>query len=342
MTHRGRLLAALVSLAALLVTASWCGPVGPDVIISGCVGGIDPEDWVGRAPLSLCMSGRMTRGGTVLEYAWDFGDGTTALGENVTHTYTAQGDYRAELTCTFSDGDVVTQWARVSVAGLPEATFTPKPYTGFALFSFFNQITPEQTLEYAFDARDSYPEESETSKYVPVRAVWDFGDGTVETVEVENILPWVPFGITSDLYVRHTYAAAGVYTVTFTLTDNLGFSDTATQTITVGTPGGDDDEVIDQFTLTSSDWETDDEEEDDCIVIYGSVLNGGPEDAGLELTATAYAGANVAGTISHWVAGVYNITAGVDYQYSFFLCDLSVPVELVTRVDVVISDADVY
>ena len=48
------------------------------------------------------------------------------------------------------------------------------------------------------------------------------------------------------------------------------------------------------------------------------------------------------GTFTYWPAGSTNIGVGVDYAYSFFLCDLSVPGEQVVDVEVVVSDAIVY
>ena len=39
-------------------------------------------------------------------YAWDFGDGTTAVGPSVVHTYAAGGTYAVKLTVTDLGGDV--------------------------------------------------------------------------------------------------------------------------------------------------------------------------------------------------------------------------------------------
>jgi len=102
--------------------------------------------------------------------------------------------------------------------------------------------------------------------------------------------------------------------------------------------------VTEQFTLTSSFWDVEDEgdEEDGCLSVYGVVTNEGPLDAGVELMAIAYAGTAAVGTISHWVAGTGNITAGTDYAYGFFLCELSVPADQVTDVVVGIADAVVW
>jgi len=41
---------------------------------------------------------------SITSYAWNFGDGETGTGKNVTHTYTAVGDYQASLTVTDDDG----------------------------------------------------------------------------------------------------------------------------------------------------------------------------------------------------------------------------------------------
>ena len=42
--------------------------------------------------------------GTIVSYEWDFGDGTTASGETVSHVYSAAGNFTAELTVTDNDG----------------------------------------------------------------------------------------------------------------------------------------------------------------------------------------------------------------------------------------------
>ena len=339
---RRRLVMGSVVLLGLVVLATMTGCF-EFFQIAGCIESGPDEDltiWYGRPPLTICVK---TVGG-VDPFAltvWDFGDGTTGTGQQVTHTYTDVGEYWLKVEEIGNDGLVSERdQRRVSVAGDPEAAFTYGVYQALAIISWLLPATNELDIE--FDATSSYPTRH-GGPYQPAQLSWNFGDGTPDVTELEQ--PWFGTVRPPVMTTRHTYAAAGTYTVTLTLTDNLGFSDTTRQTITVGTSGSpepDDEDVIEQFSLTSSDWEVDDEEEDDCLVIYGSVMNNGPEDAGLELTATAYAGAVAVGSTTHWVAGVHNIGAGIDYQYSFFLCDLSVPIDQVTRVDVVISDAQVY
>jgi peroxiredoxin len=56
----------------------------------------------GGAPLSVFFdaSGSLDTDGTITEYAWGFGDGTSADGVSVTHTYALPGTFAAELTVT--------------------------------------------------------------------------------------------------------------------------------------------------------------------------------------------------------------------------------------------------
>src|SRR6185436_15146237 len=42
--------------------------------------------------------------GTIVTYAWTFGDGTTGSGSNPTHAYAAVGTYTASLTVTDNNG----------------------------------------------------------------------------------------------------------------------------------------------------------------------------------------------------------------------------------------------
>ena len=74
-------------------------------------------------------SGSTAVTGTIVSYAWDFGDGTTGTGATTTHTYSAPGVYFATLTVTDSNGHVnlIPLLQRITVTSVPTPTPTPTP-----------------------------------------------------------------------------------------------------------------------------------------------------------------------------------------------------------------------
>lgn len=54
--------------------------------------------------------------GSIVRYEWDFGDGNTATGQTVTHTYASDGDYTVTLTVTDDDGQTDDTQKTVGVA----------------------------------------------------------------------------------------------------------------------------------------------------------------------------------------------------------------------------------
>jgi plastocyanin len=71
-------------------------------------------------------------GGTNVSYQWDFGDGNSAEGAPVSHTYAAPGEYTATLTASNSAGSVQAQ-TMVQVANavvdVTNFAFSPDPVT---------------------------------------------------------------------------------------------------------------------------------------------------------------------------------------------------------------------
>jgi len=298
----------------------------------------------GLVPLEVLFDGSGATGGDdgpIAQYLWDFGDGTVGSGRTTIHTYEEPGIFTVELTIITDSGAVTSSgWMdsrTVSALVLPTAAFAATPDGGPA------------PLEVNFDGTLSTPQ-GWTSWFTPGKTQrieeyhWDFGDGT--TGEGSGRQASVSFNLWGNKPVSHTYVLAGEYTVTLTVTCNYGYSGTVSQTITVGTPDDDDDdeEDLDEgFDIGAISWELDDEEEDECIFVEGTVQNNGAVAAGVELTATAYnATSNPVRTFTYWPAGGTNIGAGVNYAYGFFLCDLSVPGEQVVTVEVVVTDAIVY
>ena len=65
--------------------------------------------------ITLDGSGSSDPDGSISSYEWDLGDGTTASGESVTHSYGSEGQYTVTLTVTDADGATATAEATVGV-----------------------------------------------------------------------------------------------------------------------------------------------------------------------------------------------------------------------------------
>lgn len=73
----------------------------------------------GGAPLAVDFQGSGTDAdGTIVSYAWDFGDGKTSKAKQVTHTYGSPGQYTAKLTVTDDGGLSAQDTVEIRVAGI--------------------------------------------------------------------------------------------------------------------------------------------------------------------------------------------------------------------------------
>jgi len=140
-------------------------------------------------------------------WLWDFGDGTNATEQNVSHTYTSVGKYTVNLTVSNADGsdsEVKTKYIIVNepLPGAPVANFTANVTSGTAPLDVqFNDASTGNVSSYA----------------------WDFdNDGTVDSTEQNPV---------------YTYAAAGNYTVNLTASNAGGIdSKVKTEYIVVSEP----------------------------------------------------------------------------------------------------------
>jgi prepilin-type N-terminal cleavage/methylation domain-containing protein len=129
--------------------------------------------------------------GAIVSYLWEFGDGTTGSGVTVGHVFPTFGVYAVTLTVVDDGGASAseTQFVSTMVGNAhPAAVFTRSCVQ----------------LTCTFDGSGSYDQDGSIVDYE-----WDFGDETVESGA----------SLTS---VVHEFGAAGVYSVTLTVTDNDG------------------------------------------------------------------------------------------------------------------------
>jgi len=141
--------------------------------------------------------------GFINQYEWDFGDGNTASGAQVTNTFDVAGIYTVKLTVTNSDNLTNTTFQDISVGGMMLPIANPGgSYTG----------TQGQSVN--FDA-------SQSTHINPItNYIWDFGDGSAM---VATTIPTV----------SHIYNQPGAYTVTLAVQDANSITGIAVTTVVI-------------------------------------------------------------------------------------------------------------
>lgn len=121
--------------------------------------------------------------GTITDYAWTFGDGSTSILANPSHTYT-EGTYNACLTIFTDTGCESSYCSTIYIGGVIDTGFCNADFdveiTG-NLASFNDMSTAGAGFIYAYN--------------------WNFGDGTTSTLENPS----------------HIYTVAGVYEICLTI-----------------------------------------------------------------------------------------------------------------------------
>jgi glucose/arabinose dehydrogenase len=168
----------------------------------------------GPAPLSVAFSGTASDANDdPLTYEWSFGDGETATGPDVVHTYSSVGSYTAVLRV--SDGNVTVESTgiEIQVGSAPVATITA-PADG-ATFRAGDVIpfTGEAT-----DAEDGALPSSATSWEIRFIHNEHFHPASVQTNETGGQLEIGTRG--------HDYTTDTSYELRYTATDSDGLSDT--------------------------------------------------------------------------------------------------------------------
>jgi PKD repeat protein len=135
--------------------------------------------------------------GSIGSYSWTFGDGGTSTVQNPSHTYTAGGTYTVTLTVTDNLGATNAVSHSVTANQPPVAAFSSSC----------------STLTCSFTSTSSDPDGSISSYN------WNFGDGTTSTAQNPS----------------HAYATGGTYTVTLTVTDNVGATNAVSHTVIANT-----------------------------------------------------------------------------------------------------------
>ena len=157
-------------------------------------------------PITFDGSGSYDPDGSIISYAWDFGDGNTTTGVSPTHIYAQNGTYTVTLAVTDDGGATDTNTTTATIADTePTAGFTATPVSG------------PKPLTVAFT--------DTSASYDGITAwEWDFdNDGVIDSTEQKT---------------TYVYAEEGVYTVSLTVYESDGDSDTISKTDYITVTGG--------------------------------------------------------------------------------------------------------
>jgi PKD repeat protein len=145
----------------------------------------------------------------IASYVWNFGDGETNEGVTTDHEFELPGTYNVVLIITDRRGQVTrSEPVAITVQGgeVPTASFTISPVTA---------STGERVF---FNASAS------TASLGRVIEKYEWNLGTSGSTA-------------SGVIVSKTYDVEGIYTITLTVTDDIGQKGTASQQLTVGLGG---------------------------------------------------------------------------------------------------------
>ena len=160
-----------------------------------------PLEATRSSPVAFNGSGSYDPDGTVVNWTWNFGDGTRAYGPVVVHTFTSYGSYLAILIVRDDRGSVNSTGVTITVRNQPPDAAI--------------DLAPESALTgvaFTFNGSSSTDPENQALEYQ-----WSFGDGQTTTGAV----------------VTHSYADDGWYVVRLTVVDQDGASSFTDAVVTV-------------------------------------------------------------------------------------------------------------
>lgn len=166
------------------------------------VGAFGVSDTTGCVPLSVAFADSSTvSGGSVVQWKWDFGDGTTASAADPPHTYTQPGRFNVTLQVTSNYGCATT---------LTKVNYIDAPTPVQAVFG----ASPTAVCK----APDTVVFTNTSTGTGPLTYQWTFGDQGSSTLASPT----------------HVYTRAGNYTVSLIASSPMGCADTLTRTAYIG------------------------------------------------------------------------------------------------------------
>ncbi len=152
--------------------------------------------------IAFSSAGSIDNDGSIVSYAWDFGDGNTSDIASPQHIYATSGSFIATLTVTDNAGYTATDTANVTITQSNQAPVAQAngPYVGnkdqLINFSSSGSTDPDGRI-------DSY--------------FWNFGDGQSS----------------NQANPQHVYSATGSYVAVLTVTDDQGATSSVNADVTI-------------------------------------------------------------------------------------------------------------
>lgn len=144
-----------------------------------------------------------TSTGSIAQYKWDFGNGSTGSGETTTHAFSGPGTYFVRLTLVDALGRSASTTRSITVGqgAVPSAAFTFSP-TDPVVGDLVNVNGTQSTAA--------------TGRRI-VSWAWNFGNGESASGPLASV----------------RYTTARTYTITLTVTDDIGRTNTTSRTLQV-------------------------------------------------------------------------------------------------------------
>ena len=156
------------------------------------------------APVSFDGTASYDPDGTIVGYAWDFGDGSTGSGATPSHAYSIAGIYDVKLNVTDNSGSTNVSTQTVTITDRPPVVALTQSATtassAQAVIVTVSALDPDGTV---------------------VNATVNWGDGTKDTIVGTPTTD-------SHIYSLANGVSSAIYTVTVTIYDNSGSTSSAT------------------------------------------------------------------------------------------------------------------
>jgi len=159
---------------------------------------------------SVSFNSTSSDDGSIVSFSWDFGDGSTASGSQVSHSFSSAGSYSVSLTVVDDQG-LSSFVSKTVVVSSSQPQNQPPTLTQI----YVNPSSPKVGCSASFSSNASDPENQ------PLSFLWAFGDNTTSNLSQPT----------------HVYNNTGTYNVNLTVSDgSLSTSLTKSISVTTNTP----------------------------------------------------------------------------------------------------------